>query len=489
MANTSRRDDANTVQEAAPTPGKNAHERAYYRYLRGVGKFTIANFEALKRQPDVGDIDLRLAEGWATGAIGKPRPAGDSSRQGGGPGAATVEKFIPSFNVITPSTAALRPRPAYLIPGIVKPGEVTVWYGQPKSNKSSLLGDAYMHASLGWNWMGRELKRKMHCIFVAAERSEVTEQRLLSFMAAHDVRSRDFPFHIIVGDGFDMTDGDHCAALVSRIREYEKAHGPADMVAIDTLTQTFGDGNQNEGVAMAKYGRAAVALRREIGVDCHMHIIHHEPKAESGERFSRAGPKGAIDLLGIIEGAFQVREVGPEEDCYRELHCFRSNTIASGRILSFSYDVVPAGVTVDEHTGDDVEIDDIVCKPVEFKEFGRGAEGGSSATKGKKLTDIQAMAKSMLDVAMDMRAAARYEAEKSGIGLDEIKIDARDWRSKTKQKHGRNNLPPKDRANLDCNVSKALALLDSNEVVEVDKNDVKILKTKADWTSLKTCKR
>lgn len=308
------------------------------------------------------------------------------------------------------------PTPRWLVEGFIAPNETITVFGLPKSNKSTIVLDGMMHAADGRDWFGRRVRKPVLCIFIAAERAETTRTRILAFKEYHGIPAdTDLPL-VVIDARPDMTSEKDRTALTATIRAIEAHYGmDAGWITIDTLTQTFGGGNQNESQAMANYGVACVAWRKEVGTT-NLTIIHHEKKADgTGET---NGPKGAIDFLGIIEGAFRVKAIGDAESRLRELSCFAHNNVAPGKLIDFSFKPVKIAEQEDEDGGDPVQIFDIVA--IEADPSQR-PEVRASSRKKRETPEMRLFIETVASVAgtcsENMDGTFSYEAKRSAIDL------------------------------------------------------------------------
>jgi RecA-family ATPase len=102
------------------------------------------------------------------------------------------------YPFVLASEVKLREQGRYIVKDVARVDETVIWYGQPKSNKSTVVEDMLLHVAMGWDWMGHKILRPGLCIFVAAERAEITEARLLAFRKRHGIDpDAEIPFVII----------------------------------------------------------------------------------------------------------------------------------------------------------------------------------------------------------------------------------------------------------------------------------------------------
>lgn len=317
------------------------------------------------------------------------------------------------YPFVLASEVKLREQGRYIVKDVARVDETVIWYGQPKSNKSTVVEDMLLHVAMGWDWMGHKVPRPGLCIFIAAERAEITEARLLAFRKRHGIDPEtEIPF-VIIDQRPNMKREEDRDRLADTIEDIER-HFDMDVsiIAIDTLTQTFGPGSQNSDEEMASYGRGCVELRRFFS-NCHLIIIHHERKVSQGEDKAGNGPKGATDLLGIVEGAIQVRVEGDPEERYREVHVYAHNAMQAGFLMSFSFEPVHIGKHVDPETEEETEVFDVVAFAVDRKEGGQSPRSGEKDAE-KNSPQVQSDAMEILDIIEEVTNDRKDKADRDG---------------------------------------------------------------------------
>ncbi|WP_192359490.1 AAA family ATPase [Mesorhizobium mediterraneum] len=216
-----------------------------------------------------------------------------------------------------------------LINGMLGEGEFTMVSGMPGSGKSVIMTDAACHVAAGREWHGRKVKQGL-VIYVAAERQALTERRMLAFRKVHGVK--DVPL-LVLGGMIDLTTGLADAdALATAINDAGKACGePCVWIIIDTLTRTFGPGDQHQSKDMAKFVRSCDRLSEKT--KAHVTVIHHTGWA--GDR-----GKGAIDLDGAVDASFMVKKSASGY----ALECDGANDGDEGTICHFTMKGIEVGI-------------------------------------------------------------------------------------------------------------------------------------------------
>ena len=225
---------------------------------------------------------------------------------------------------------------SWLLQGVLGEGEQTVWVAKPGTGKSVLATDIGCHIAADKPWHGRSVKQGL-VVYYAAERRQLTERRVAAWAKKHGVRN--IPF-VVVSGKLDLTGNMLDAkALTDTIRELEQKSGHSCVLIIfDTLTRTFGSGDQHQSKDMTRYVQSVDAVMAETGA--HAAIIHHSP-------WSDDRGKGAIDLDGAVDASFGIKAAGTGATKQFTLECTGANDGEEGVITHFKLESVPLGVDED----------------------------------------------------------------------------------------------------------------------------------------------
>jgi hypothetical protein len=220
-----------------------------------------------------------------------------------------------------------------IVKGVFGVNEFTLLSGKPGSGKSVITTDMACHVAAGMDWHGRKVKQGL-VVYVAAERRDLTKRRMRAFRKHHGIG------HIplaVVGGRLDMTSTVADAeALAASIRELEEDCGHKCVwIIVDTLTRTFGPGDQNQSKDMSKFVLSCDTLRENV-TGSHVTVIHH-----TGWQGDRG--KGAIDLDGAVDASFLVKK---EAGGYL-LECDGTNDGDEGIVTHFRMEGVQVGTDED----------------------------------------------------------------------------------------------------------------------------------------------
>jgi AAA domain len=217
-----------------------------------------------------------------------------------------------------------------ILKGVLGAGEFTLFVAKPGTAKSVLLCDMGLHIAAGKDWYGRKVKKGL-VVFFAAERKPLTERRIDAWTKHHALSG--FPF-VVIGGKLDLTTGVIDAKLLAAtIKNCEEKCGfKCVLVILDTVTRTFGAGDQHQSRDMQRYIQSVDLLHR--ATTAHVAAIHHSP-------WSDERGKGAIDLDGAVDASFGITVKGTGPTKVFTLAGIGANDDGDeGPIMSFKLDSV-----------------------------------------------------------------------------------------------------------------------------------------------------
>jgi RecA-family ATPase len=157
-----------------------------------------------------------------------------------------------------------------VLKGVLGVGEFSLFVAKPGTAKSVLVGDIGCHIAAGLDWHGRKVKQGL-VVFFAAERKKLTERRIAAWRKKHGITN--IPF-VVVGGKLDLTTGlVDAKALATTIAKLEQKSGHSCvLIILDTVTRTFGPGDQHQSKDMSEYIQSVDAL---IGSRSGCVVAHH----------------------------------------------------------------------------------------------------------------------------------------------------------------------------------------------------------------------
>jgi AAA domain len=264
------------------------------------------------------------------GRCPRPRgrlPRGRRARGALRPEASARGKPYGRLRVLTLQDAANAPPRRYLLRGLIAPGEMSLWWGAPKCGKSFLLLLIAYSLALGVGLWGRAAVRPCRVLYVAAEGEGGFAARLLALRDT--LGDAGDAFRYIAGR---VTVGPPADDLGDVIRA---AHDlGADLIVLDTLARTLGDGDENAARDMGGFVESVDTLRSETGA--HVAVVHHGTKEGGSSRGSGA-------LVGAADLVVKVARGGEGEPNRATVEAAKDD--ADGAVLPFRLRVVdlPSG--------------------------------------------------------------------------------------------------------------------------------------------------
>jgi len=330
------------------------------------------------------------------GAPIEPAPRHDPPRDAPPPGA----RMFGRLRLQSVAEIMAAPPRVYLLQGFFAVAELIVLWGQPKSGKSFLALRLAYGLALGLGMWGRKAPRPVRVLYLAAEGMGGMGARLRALREAlGDDEGR---FAIIAQPAQIGPPSVDAEAL----REAAKAHA-ADLVIIDTLARTFGNGNEDAAQDMGQFVAECDAIRHETGAA--VVVVHHGSKAEDAKT-----PRGSGALMGAADLILQVKKGGEGAPSVAVVQAAKDDE--DGAEMPFRLEVVTVG-----EREDGTPID--TCRAIE-------AEPGRAGGGGAKLPPA---ARKAVDYLQDLIAEGRGEPLPSGTGwpdargLEGVKVEA--WRA------------------------------------------------------------
>lgn len=190
------------------------------------------------------------------------------------------------FRVMTTDEFLQRPRPTWIVKGLVPKADVMMLFGEPGAGKSFVALDIFGAVARGVPWRGLKTQQ-MRVVFIAAEGVGGFRNRVEAYELHHQAKA-----------GVGVIDGAPNLLLPKDADDVAKgikaSFGGADIVVIDTLAQTTPGANENAaedmGKALANCRRIGRALGGALVV-----LIHHAGKDTSKGARGWSGLKGAAD--------------------------------------------------------------------------------------------------------------------------------------------------------------------------------------------------
>lgn len=197
------------------------------------------------------------------------------------------------FKVITRSELRSRPRPPWIIDGILQGAGVVILAGEPGIGKSFLCLDMAAHVATGHKWSGRRV-RQGRVLYVAGEGIEFYPDRL----DAWEVQNRalvDDERLLYVEEGFSLSEPHAVEHMRHVVAEQDIA-----LVILDTLSQLSSVDSENDNAQLSQVLQAARAIR-QARPGTTVLIVHHVSKGERGRVRGASAIRGNADTIIIAK--------------------------------------------------------------------------------------------------------------------------------------------------------------------------------------------
>ena len=177
----------------------------------------------------------------------------------------------------------------WLLHGIIPEEGYVTLYGAPEGGKSFVALDWAMSISEGKPWLGRVPVTQAPVIYVAAEGGRGITKRVRAWMRHHQVK--DLPAMYFLLNPLYVRQEGTVEAFIDELESREIWPG---LVVLDTLSRSFGGGEENTSADMGLFvdRMAELAIGRRMACL----VLHHKNATGSRERGSTA-LRGAMDAM------------------------------------------------------------------------------------------------------------------------------------------------------------------------------------------------
>jgi len=219
----------------------------------------------------------------------------------------------------------------WLIDGILPYAGDAVIFGLPRGGKTFIALDMALHVAAGLVWMGREVTGG-GVIYLAAEGAPGLRRRIAAWKRDRNI---DDALFALVPVALNLLKGDDIHTLKEKIDSVllEREWPGIRLLVIDTLSKTFGGGDEN-GADMAAY--MSNISRAFETYDCLRLLVHHQPWGPDVKR-----PRGHSSLLGAVDAAIHVSSDDSSQN--RELLVTKQKDGEDGQIIGFKLRSVDIG--------------------------------------------------------------------------------------------------------------------------------------------------
>lgn len=232
-----------------------------------------------------------------------------------------LQAKVISFKFLDLGELFQRPKPTWIIPGILPHAGVGAIYGQPGGGKSFLAVDTSLSVALGQLFRGLPVKQGA-VLYVAAEDDPGVQARLAAGLAVRGAVGA--PVRTLPASPSLMNKEQSKAFYEAVVAE-----GRPLLVFIDTLARVTPGADENSGKDMGQIIAFCDQINKATGAL--VLLIHHEGKTEG---------KGARGWSGL-HGAFEVEWQVSDDNGTRTMRIAKMKNAESGK--SYDFMLAPVG--------------------------------------------------------------------------------------------------------------------------------------------------
>lgn len=187
------------------------------------------------------------------------------------------------------------PPPVWLMDTIIPAEELVLLYGEPENGKSFVALDWAMSISEGMPWLDLYNTKQAPVVYIAAEGGRGIQKRVRAWMKYHGLKA--LPnIYWLLEPLYVREDGEIEAFLV----ELERHDVWPGLIVIDTLSRSFGGGEENSSADMGQFVQRIAELAR--GRRTALLVVHHTNKIGKDER-------GHTSLRGAMQTSYKTEVV------------------------------------------------------------------------------------------------------------------------------------------------------------------------------------
>ena len=200
----------------------------------------------------------------------------------------------PRHQLLTLAQMRARPRPEWIIPGVLHERKRGLIFGDSNTGKSFVALDLGLSVATRYGWHGRAINRPGAVVYVCAEGADDIMTRVDAWLGYHGLD--DAPNFWIVDDSPNLLELGDVSGLIARVNE--TLDEPPALVIFDTLAASMVGGDETTALDM---GIVIGALHRvQLECQCGVLAVHHSGKDES------KGPRGSSALRADVDVALRV---------------------------------------------------------------------------------------------------------------------------------------------------------------------------------------
>ena len=225
--------------------------------------------------------------------------------------------------------------PEFLVKGLLEKDTLISVFGPPESGKSFIALSLAACVSTGLPFMGRHVEEGP-IVYIAGEGKAGILRRTAAWEIFNGVSLRDAPFYLSEGAA-DFLDNGGVVDVITAADEATQQEGrPPVLIVIDTVSRSFGSGDENSSQDMKKFVDSLDFLRERYTGAVVM-AVHHSGVSET----SRG--RGSSVLRAALDAEFKVSRDGEVV----RMESTKMKDAERPKPLSFALEDVPLGETIE----------------------------------------------------------------------------------------------------------------------------------------------
>lgn len=193
-----------------------------------------------------------------------------------------------AFPTVSIAELLRRPRPTWLIRGVIPRAELVMMYGEPGAGKSFMAIDMGMAIARGVPWRDRDVEQGA-AVYVCGEGLGGFRNRVEAYVREHNLPMEKVPFHVIT----DIPNLVNAEDYKKVIRSVKALNRPVKILFFDPLASVVAGADENSAKDMTLVLKHCKRIAHHL--QCVVVLVHHAGKnSEKGARGSSVF-KGAMD--------------------------------------------------------------------------------------------------------------------------------------------------------------------------------------------------
>lgn len=193
------------------------------------------------------------------------------------------------IELLTTRELLMLPPPTWLMEPLIPEDGIVGLYGQPSGGKSFIALDWAMHISEGMSWLGKYPTKQAPVIYIAAEGGRGIQKRVRAWMQAYG-KTDLHAMYFLISPLYVREEG----VVEAFLAELEHQDIYPGLVVLDTLSRSFGSGEENSSADMGHFVDSVMRLAK--GRHMSALIVHHTNATGSKER-GHSSFRGSLDAM------------------------------------------------------------------------------------------------------------------------------------------------------------------------------------------------